>query len=229
MTCGLRTLNEAPLLQTAHLQDNQHLLKDLGGSFLHWRQFRYRSVEQRLIDQFPEIDQVTIRLDFPSAISISVVERVEVAYVSIPDGCVMVDKSGAAMAIDRHAPSGIPVIDGVQVKSLTLGQPLVVDLPDVMNSAMTMMGAIIDADKDDRLDLKLLPQISAIRPIGGRQLYLTVILPDTGEELTVLAETGRDQIEDMIWLRFVVDQGVMENRGKGVLNMTGRRRTFMPD
>jgi len=168
-------------------------------------------------------------MDFPGQIHIDIVERVEIAYIKIPDGCVMIDKEGVALSILPAPPGDIPVIEGVTVASMKLGQKLTVDVPSALNSAITLMGAIIDADQDDRTDLLLLPYIRKIMPIGGRQLYLTVVLPNTGEELNVEAETGTEQAEDMLWLRFALDQGVFDGRGKGVLDLTGSRKTFTPD
>ena len=141
----------------------------------------------------------------------------------------MIDKEGVALAVMPEAPGSIPVIEGVKVTSMTLGQPLTVDVPSALNSAIALMGAIIDADKDDRTDQLLLSQIRGIMPIGGRQLYLSVILPNTGEELSVAAETGSEQVDDMLWLRFALAQGVFDGRGKGVLDLTGSRKTFTPD
>jgi len=54
-------------------------------------------------------------------------------------------------------------------------------------------------------------------------------LPDTGEELTVLARVSTNISEDMIWLRFAILQGALNGRGKGVLDMTGENRVFIPD
>jgi len=225
----LRTVGREEIISLSGLSQGQHLFAGLGGSASHWVGLRYAETERRLLDAVPTIKSVTVRMDFPGKIQIEIAERVEVAYIRIPDGCVMIDKEGVALSILPAPPGDIPVIEGVTVASMTLGQPLTVDVPSALHSAMTLMGAIIDADQDERTDLRLLPQIRKIMPIGGRQLYLTVILPDTGEELSVEAETGTEQHEDMLWLRFALDQGVFDGRGKGVLDLTGSRKTFTPD
>lgn len=226
----LRSIDEKSLIEASGLSIGQHLFTGLGnGSLARLTQLRYPEVENRLIKAFPSIKTIIARMDFPGKISLTVEERVEVAYVSIPDGCVMIDKEGVALKIWPQAPEKIPVIEGVTATSLILGQPLEVNVPSSMNSAITLMGAIIEADQDTRTELSLLPQIRKIRPLSGRRLYLTVILPNTGEELTVLAETGQQQTEDMLWLRFALAQGAFDSRGKGVLDLTGNRRTFTPD
>jgi len=225
----LRSLDESEILAVCGLEDGQHLFIGLGGTLEQIIQFRYPDVEARLLEKLPAIKTAEARMKFPGTISLEITERIEVAYISIPDGCVMIDKEGVALKILDKPPAGIPVIEGVTATSLVLGQPLGVDVPAAMNSAITLMGAIIDADKDARPGTLLLPQISKIRPISGRRLYLTAVLPKTGEELSVEAETGQDQTEDMLWLRFALDQGAFDSRGKGVLDLTGSRKTFTPD
>ncbi|MEA4888507.1 MAG: FtsQ-type POTRA domain-containing protein [Clostridiaceae bacterium] len=225
----LRSVTQEELLNASGLVKGQHLLIGLGGTLDQWLHLRYGQAEEKLLGRFPAIKSVEIRMQFPGAVRMLVEERVEVAYLAIPDGCVMIDKEGYALKILADPPANIPVIEGVGVTTMTLGQPLTVDVPAAMNSAITLMGAIIEADRDTRPVTPLLPQISKIRPLSGRQLYLTVIIPDTGEELTVVAETGQDQTDDMLWLRFALDQDVLNGRGKGILDLTGSRRTFTPD
>ena len=58
---------------------------------------------------------------------------------------------------------------------------------------------------------------------------MVLILPGSRDELHVAVEIGPDLREDMLWLRFAVAQGVLDNRGKGILDLTGTRRTFIPD
>jgi hypothetical protein len=225
----LTSLNDQEILEASGLQTGRHLLKGLGGSLEQILHLRYPAVEAALNDKFPAIRTVTVRMRFPGRIAIEIDERLQVAYLSIPDGCVMIDKDCVAIRILEEPPAGIPVIQGVTATSLILGKTIEVDVPAALNSAASLMGAIIDADKDTRTEMLLLPAISKIRPIGGRRLYLTVVLPDSGEELNVEAETGADMQEDMLWLRFALSQGVFKDLGKGVLDLTGSRRVFTPD
>lgn len=224
-----RSMTRSDLVAASGIASGQHLFRELGGSPRQWLTLRYGPVEQRLAATFPYIRSVTVQMDFPGQISIDVTERIEVAYVAIPDGCVMIDKDAVALRILAEPPEAIPVIEGVSVTSLVLGSPLDVNVPEAMHSAVTIMGAIIEADKDTRTDQPLLRQVRKIRPVGGRQLYLTLALPDNSRELIVAAETGSDQQEDMLWLRFAMAQGALDNLGKGILDLTGSRRVFVPD
>lgn len=226
---GQINLKPAEIIALSGLETGRHLFFGLGGSALHWQKLRYRQVEANLQDGSPVIQSVEARLSFPGSIVIRIEERIEVAYIAIPDGCVMIDKHAVAMRIDRHPPAGIPLIEGITSRAIVLGREITVDVPEALNSAVTLMGAIIDADRDSRAETRLLAAISKIRPISGRRLYLTLSLPDSGNELVVLVETGREQIEDMVWLRLALEQGVLENRGRGILDLTGGRRTFTPE
>ncbi|MDD2533405.1 MAG: FtsQ-type POTRA domain-containing protein [Eubacteriales bacterium] len=211
------------------IKPNQHLLVGLGPDLMHALRLRNRKAESQLRANFPYIRDVEVRLDFPGAINIVIEERIEVAYVAIPDGCVMLDKEGFALRILPESPSGIPFISGVQVTSLILGQKLTVSSLPEMNGAVSTLSAIIDADKDTRTPQKLLSQIRSIRPLSDGRLFLTLALPATGDELTVTAENSADLLDDMLWLRFAMDQGALNDRGKGVLDLTGSRKIFIPD
>lgn len=224
-----RAMTAAAIEASVPIRPGDHLFHGLGPGLDQWLGLRYGSTEALLVRNFPYIRTVRAYLDFPSQMRIEIEERVEVAYVSIPDGCVLLDKEGYALLILPDPPAGIPVIEGVSVRSLNLGQPLTVQVPDSMNSAVSLLGAIIDADKDTRTPQKLLSQVRQIRPLSNGRLFLTLVLPGTGDELTVAVENSMDQLDDMLWLRFAMDQGALDNRGKGVLDLTGTRRIFIPD
>ncbi len=53
-------------------------------------------------------------MDFPRKIIIDIEERVEVAYLLVPDGCAVIDKSGYLIDILPTPPLGIPVINGLR-------------------------------------------------------------------------------------------------------------------
>ena len=222
-------LSEDEIIAASGLLDDHHLLKGLGGSMRHFFQLRYQEAEQSIMAYSPYVKSADVRMKFPGTVTINVEERIEVAYVNIPDGCVLIDKDGYALSIHPDIPDDIPVIEGIRAVSLSLGQPLTVDVASSMQLAVTIMGAIIDADRDERTSVSLMTHVRRIRPAGGNLVYLTVVLPDTGEELIILAERGGDLSEDVLWLRFALEQGVLSGHGKGVLDLTGTKKIFRPD
>jgi len=224
-----RAMTRPEILQASGLTMGQHLFQGIGGSVPQLFGLRYGRAEATLADRFPAIRTVTARLDFPGRIEITIEERIEVSYLRIPDGCILVDKEGFALRILPAPPATIPVIEGITVRQLSIGKALTVDLPEAWNHALSVMGAIIDADKDTRSTVRIMPMVRKIRPVSGRDVYLTLILPKTGEDLTVLTRVTASVGEDITWLRFAILQGALDGRGKGVLDMTGENRVFIPD
>ena len=206
----------------------QHLLQGLGGSMRQLFELRYGHAELS-ITELPYVATARVSMHFPGAIEIRIEERVEVAYLSIPDGCVMIDKEGYALRIQPDIPDDIPIIEGIRVVSLSLGQPLTVNVTESMQGAVTLMGSILDADRDDRISVRLMDHVSRIRPAGSNLMYLSLVLPESAEELTVLAAMGGGLTDDMLWLRHAISQNVLSGYGKGVLDMSGEKRIFRPD
>lgn len=225
----LYKLDGADIKRASGLVEGDHLLKGLGGSLPLWLALRYGRAEDAIRAGLPAVRDVTAKLDFPGQIRLDVAERIEVAWLAIPDGCVMIDKDGVALEIMLDPPAGIPLIAGINASSIILGQPLLVDLPETMDHAINILGAIIEADRDQRPATSLLGQVAQIRPLGGRQVYLTLTIPGAAEEITVLEQPKPDLAEDMLWLRFALDQGVLAGQGRGILDMSGNRTTFIPD
>lgn len=224
-----RAMTRDEILKTSGLVTGQHLLQGIGGSIPQIFQLRYGEAEAALIRTYPYIRSVTAQLEFPGKIRITIDERIEVSYLSIPEGCVLVDKDGYALRVVSTPPAAIPVIEGIMVRQMRTGSEITVDLPESMNHALSLMGAIIDADKDTRSTTRLLPMVKKIRPVSSRDVYLTLILPKTGEELNVLTRVSTTIGEDMVWLRFAILQGALDGRGKGVLDMSGDTKVFIPD
>jgi hypothetical protein len=226
---NLRRLTVESIADACSIKKNQSIFLGLGGSLSLLCRGRYGTVEEEIKSQFPTVRSVEVQYFWPGRIALAVEERIEVAWISFSDGCVMIDKEGVALHVQSKPPVGLPVIEGIVVRTMIQGQPLIVDDAQPLNRAISLLGAIIEAERDPRPKVRLLPQIAAIRPIGGRQLYMTLVVPKTGEELTILAECDTDPVESMLWLRFALDQEVLNGWGKGILDLTGTHKTFIPD
>ncbi len=229
LTAELHSLTGAEIIDAAGFWPGDHLAKGLGGSLPLWLDLRYGRAEAAIKEQLPAVKDVTARLKLPGTIQLDITERIEVAWLVIPDGCVMIDKEGVALKIMSQPPAGIPLITGINISSLVLGRPVQTDLPESMDQAISILAAIIEADRDHRPRTSLLAQVSMIRPLSGRQIYLTLQIPASDTEITVLEQAGAELAEDMLWLRFALDQEVLAGQGKGVLDMSGSRTTFIPD
>lgn len=227
---GQRIVTTAEILDTAGLQKGRHLLSGVRGSISEMFSLRHTDEEQRLMENLPYIKSVEIRSIFPYVLSVALEERVEVAYISIKDGYVIIDADGIALEVlPKDAAIGIPIIDGITVSNIILGSKAQVDKPDYLNQTVILLNAIINAQKDSRTDYKILPSIITIRPVGNDLIFLTLKLPESGDALSVKTKLSSDLQEDMLWLRFAMQQGKLEGLGSGVLDLTTEQRVFIPD
>jgi hypothetical protein len=226
---GLRILHREDVLAASGLTVGQHLFNGLGPDLVRAFSLRYGGGEDRISAMSPYIRSVRIRLGFPSAISIQIEERVEVAYLAIPDGCVVIDAQGVAVEIlHGSAPQGIPVVQGATVSSAVLGQALKVDNELSVRSAIVIMDAIIKSDREDGR-FSLFKSIEALRSVDVDATYMTVVLPAAGERLVVRIGALDSIAETVEWLRSAIANGHCDGLGKGVLDLSGTQKVFRPD
>jgi cell division septal protein FtsQ len=227
---GLRVNTEEQVKTIGNLKTGMHLFKGVNGSLKDLFQLRHKSSEDLLCQNLPYIKSVKIRSVFPSVLKIDVEERVEVAYIAISDGCVIIDSEGVALEMLNSADSrGIPVIEGIMANQVGVGRKISVDLPEYLTEAIVLLNDVINADKDTRVDVKLLPGIKTIRPIQDKTLFLTLLLPNTGEEFIIKIKNSDNNLEDMVWLRFALQQRKLEGKGKGVLDLSSPQKVFIPE
>jgi hypothetical protein len=173
---------------------------------------------------------VEIRSEFPFVLSVALEERVEVAYISIKDGYVIIDAEGIALEVLPKADDiGIPVVEGITISNVHLGSIARVDKPDYLNQTIVLLNAVINAQRDTRTDVDILPYIASIRPVGDNLIFLTLMFPGDVPPLSVKAKVSDDLVEDMLWLRFAISQGKLEGLGNGVVDLTTEQRVFVPD
>ncbi|MHB1484656.1 MAG: cell division protein FtsQ/DivIB [Saccharofermentanales bacterium] len=227
---GLRVIKEKQVSDMLEITAGDHIFLDVNGSLKDLFQMRHTKSEQMLLKNLPYIKKVEIRSVFPSKLSIAVTERIEVAYIAISDGCVIIDAEGVVLEVLRESgPPGIPVIEGVSVSSVQSGQKAAVDVPDSLTNAIVLLNDIINADKDTSAKVKLLPRIKTIRPIQDDILFVTILLPVTDEEFIVKVRNSKENAEKMKWLRFAMEQRKLEGKGKGILDLTMTQKIFIPE
>ena len=227
---GQRILTADQVILIGDLKTGSHLFQGVSGSMKDWFQLRHKKAEELLLSNLPYLKNVKIQSVFPSVLSVTLVERVEVAYIAISDGCVIIDSEGVALEVLPGADArGIPVIEGVVANQVQLGRKTAVDLPDALTEAIVLLNDIINADKDTQTDVKLLPLIKTIRPMQDKILFLTLQLPGTGEELHIKIKNSSSNIEDMLWLRFALKQGKLVGKSKGILDLSGVQKVFQPE
>jgi cell division septal protein FtsQ len=227
---GLRVIDREKLIATGELKTGKHLLYGINGSFKNVFSLRHTQSEQKLLKSLPYLKSVVIKSVFPSVLSVVLEERVEVAYISIEDGCVIIDANGIALeVIERDNDLDIPVIEGIQAFKVMLGQKVAVDLADYLDQSIVLLNDIINADKDARLEVKLLSCTTSIRPVQDKIFFLTLNMPQNKEELIVKVKTDTGTPGKMTWLRYALQQGSLSGYGKGVLDLTSTQRIFIPE
>lgn len=226
---GLRVLERDEVVAATGLGVGRHLLAGLGPDPTRLFSLRYGGAEDAVAALSPYVKSVRARLSFPSRIHIVVEERIEVAYLSIPDGCVVIDAQGVAVEIlHTGVPQGIPVIEGITVTSVVLGQALQVADEAAVHSAVVIMDAIIKSDSEDHR-FNLFRAVAGLRAISADTIYMTVALPSTGEDLVVRLGTLSQITETVEWLRNAIYNGHCDHLGKGVLDLSGSQKVFRPD
>ncbi len=226
---GLRVLDRGQVIESSGLSVGRHMVYGLGPDLARIAALRYGAAEKAIGTLSPYVRSVRVRFGFPSMIRIVVDERVEVAYLAIPDGCVVIDAQGVAVEILHDGiPEGIPVVEGATVTSVVLGQPLQVEDESSIRGAIVIMDAIIKSDEEDSR-FSLFQTVSGLRGVGGDTTYMTVILPARGDSLVVRLG-GLDNINETVeWLRSAIFNGHCDNLGKGVLDLSGTQKVFRPD
>ena len=226
---GIRVLDLPQVVEASGLSTGRHLLYGLGPDPLRLFSLRYGSAEDSIQSLSPYVRSVRARLRFPSVIRIEVDERIEVAYLAIPDGCVVIDASGVAVEILHDAiPEGIPIIEGATVTSVALGQALTVDDEPAIHGAIVIMDAIIKSDAEDaRLDM--FQSVTGLRAVSADTTYMTIRLPASGDSLVVRLGALTGTAETVEWLRNAIVNGHCDGLGKGVLDLSGTQKVFRPD
>lgn len=225
---GLRVVSREEVINVVDIEAGDHILKGIMGPPASMFALRHSQREGELIFSNPYIKSAQIKSVFPSGIEITIEERIEIAFISITDGCVIIDSEGVALEIiEKDEVERIPVIKGVTVKKAELDKKVITDLPGYLDRAILLLNDIINADKDTSNDVKLFESVSEIRPVRDNNTFLSVVLPDSGEHLAVRIKNNDDALENLIWLRHAMDQAVLDDLGEGFLDLTTSQKGFI--
>jgi len=227
---GMRVITKEQIIALGNVKTGNHIFLGVNGNIKDFFQLRHRALEKVLLANLPYLKNIQIKSIFPSVLQLELEERVEVAYIAISDGCVVIDSEGIVLEVlGKSDLRGIPIIEGISANQVQLGKKASVDLPGAMTQAVVLLNDVINADKDSRVDVKLLSCIKTIRPIQEGLLYITIQLPVTGEDFIVKIKNSSDNVENLVWLRFALSQRKLDGKGKGILDLTSTQRVFIPE
>lgn len=228
---GCNKITKEELLTSSGLAGGQHLFSNLGGGIIQLFTFRYGNIENELSSDYPYINDIKIQIVFPSKVLITINERQKIGYVKIPDGYAVIDTAGVVVELcDGDAPSGVPLMEGLPVRSSALGETIDMTEGKGLNTCISVLNAILVADenKSKNSEFSLVKCVSSVRSIQGGATFLTLVLPSAQKELLIRIGSLKNISDDMIWLRYAAEQNKFDSVGDGVLDMTGEEYTFRP-
>ncbi len=228
---GCSEISSDELLKSSGLKTGEHLFRNIGGGFIQLFSLRYGNIEKELRSDYPYINNINIQIDFPSKVQITVDERKKIGYIQMPDGYAVIDKDGYVVELtDGSVPSGVPLMEGLPLRSATLGG--VIDLTDDkgMSYCITILNAILLSDENagEAGTFSLMKCVKSVRFVQNGTEFVTLILPASQKELLVRVGSLKNITADMNWLHYAAEQNKFDSVGDGVLDMSGEEYTFRP-
>lgn len=225
---GFSVISQDELLAYSGIQIGDHLFSNLGGSIVSLFTFRYGNVEEKMALKYPYVQSVVIQVIFPSKIKITVKERLKIGYLEVPDGFAVIDIDGYVVEMSGNSiPTGVPLMEGLPVRSAMLGEKLDLSADQGFSSSLTIFGAILAADTNitDDTGFRLMPCVKSIRYVGNNTTYLMIQFPESNTILSVKIGSLKEISDDMTWLRYAIAINTFKseegNMSGSVLDMTG--------
>lgn len=207
---GNYELTDSEITEALGISVGDHLLKYTG------------SARRKLESSTPYIEDVSVRVSFPSTLTVNVTERHKLAYLKTPDGYAAIDEEGRVLEFVTFNDAEVhPVLCGLDVDSVVLGQKT--DVVDTLSfrKLILVLGAILDADNgsSSRSEYAFFDSVQEVRIVPSGIIFVTVNLPD-GTELQVKLAGIEDIAEDMQRLLYFIKADAFEDLPAGVLDMT---------
>lgn len=225
---GFTVINQDEVLNSSGIKAGDHIFSHLGGSVFSLLTFRYGNIEEEISRNYPYVQSIKIQVNFPSRIKVTVKERLKIGYLEVPDGFAVVDKEGYIVEISGNSvPEGVPLMEGLPVRSAMLGEKLDLSDDQGFSSSLTIFGAILGADTNisDSTGFRLMPFVKSIRYVGNNTTYLIISLPESSSNLTVKIGSLKEISDDMTWLRYAIATNAFEGEigdiSESILDMTG--------
>lgn len=221
--------NFEDLVEKSGLREGQHFLKGYGGSLQGILTGRYMQAEEKILAAYAGIKDLKVKLHFPGVVSFEAEERIPIAFMQNGDRVVLLDREGIACDVSANIPHGLPVIRGIEVVSMTLGQPITSNSDDDLAQCVAVMSAIAEADFERQSENPLLPHIDEIRSSGYQRVVLKLYPEGQDKLLSVRCTSQRSLKDDFIWLSKVLESGVLHDKLPGTLDIYGKQLIYRPD
>lgn len=142
---GQSVYSKAEIIDTSGLQIGMNLFQQLKPDKSVLR--LGLSTAEIKLSALPYIRYATVRLLLPNTVDILVKERIPAGYIAWVGNYLLVDEEGIVLAVDVQKPTALfKEIRGVPFDQYAVGEPLVVDEPGLLDTALTVLRAIRESD-----------------------------------------------------------------------------------
>ncbi|WRS27639.1 FtsQ-type POTRA domain-containing protein [Oscillospiraceae bacterium MB08-C2-2] len=154
-----------------------------------------KAVREILMERFPYIEQVYVRRRLPPKVEIEIVQSTPVGAVADGENYVLISKNGKLLERGiLFIPVDIPLITGVDVGQVAVGQPLGEEAAEQMKMLEYLFAAmeesgfknITNVDLSDRLNMRVVYQDRILLELGSEA--------DLAYKLTFVEAVLRDKL-----------------------------------
>lgn len=163
----------------------------------------YLSTGGQFKDIDPYIQHIQLRVKFPNQLIVDVLERRPVGYVPYMGTYLSIDKNGQVLAVVKEIEESIPVIEGLQFQSFTVGE--------VLNLENKKIFLIVQQLSQILQKYDLLSTIEGINIMDVSYIYLNT------ENIHVLLG-NEDELDQKIEILQKIMEDLSDNE-KGVLDL----------
>lgn len=225
---GCNYLAEDDIRRVVNLKPGEHFVQMINGGLEEVLKLRNKQVEDRLKERFPYIKEVEAMVVFPSVFQVNIKESKELAYLSIPGGYALLDSDARVIKINTgYKPSGIPLIEGMDFNSLSIGQKVEVDNKHGLYNALIAIDALLRADQDKNDGNSILTMLDSVTLMDNQNIYLNFISIQKNKYFRVLLSPKSDYVGEIYWLRNAIRIGAFAGLNDGYLDLTGKNRVYV--
>ncbi len=217
------------VLEVSQIKEGQHFLQGFGGSINALLTGSYGKARQRVKEAFPQFKEVEIRYRFPGTVLFEIKERVPVAFIDVDDVYATIDRFGVVCGTYYSVPKSLPAIKGIQAVKMKIGEEIKTNADDALKACVAVMSSLVEADFESQgSSLSLLSQTKEIRSSGYQRILLTFEPDNSGQELLVSCTSTDNLKNDFLWLKRILDSGILKDKLPGTLDVYGSQIVFRP-
>ncbi len=228
---GLRLIEREDVVELINKKPGDHFIGGIGGGLIHYMTLRYGDMEERIREALQLVRSVKVQFRFPSEIHVAIVEKTEILAIRVAGGFALLDSELCVIRITSERDFAIPVLEGVRVQSTpVISEKIDVDDERQLFSAINITASLIEHDMNDanQKRIALMQQVKQIKQISSHVFYLFVPLSQGGE-IRVKLEDSRSLQDRLKVLSYLLEEGDLQSRGSGELDLTGHSVFFRPD